>query len=551
VIVLLDKLIKKILTDQHQRQHNKVDEVFSINIFTTNGTGDGQSTSGINGHFIHSQLLIDCILRMKSNSTDRSELISICKQQYEGNDVELKILKDFERNYSPSQALYWYTRQSFLYRLLNKALRIQNVDLIFLFRFFIHDIEQQLDNNKCTSPVHVYRGQLMAKTEVGVLKNSVGEFISLSSFLSTSLNREVALSFLVNSNTSDDLERVFFEINADSRLKDAKPFSNITSHSYFRKEEEILFMIGSIFQLVRIDHDHDGIWIIQMKLCSSNDHQLKSLFEHMKSEYNDGDNTLLLFSDVLFKMGKFDDAEKYYRRLLKELPSNHKYLARCYQSLGIVAMEKDDLESSLVWLNKSLKIKLQTLKSNDPAIADSYNSIGRIHRKRDELDSAIKMFEKALIIWKKALGDDAIEVATCYSDIGNAYQRKKDFSQALDYHLRSLTINEKQLPKYHRYLGSAHTNIASTYRCLENYDLSLEHAHLALEIFEKSLPGQHSQIGWALENIGLAHEKQGDLEQSLSYLKKALDIYRGTLPITHYYIVDIERNIQHVSSQLK
>ena len=49
--------------------------------------------------------------------------------------------------------------------------------------------------------------------------------------------------------SSDNIEQVLFEIDADPQLDNIKPFSNITSFSYFPNEEEVLFMIGSIFRL--------------------------------------------------------------------------------------------------------------------------------------------------------------------------------------------------------------------------------------------------------------------------------------------------------------
>ena len=78
---------------------------------------------------------------MKSTANDKNELISLCKQHYQGNSDESKIVKEFEREYSSDRTLWWYTRHSFLYRMLNKALRMQNIHLLFLFRFIIRDIE--------------------------------------------------------------------------------------------------------------------------------------------------------------------------------------------------------------------------------------------------------------------------------------------------------------------------------------------------------------------------------------------------------------------------
>ena len=391
----------------------------------------------------------------------------------------------------------------------------------------------------------------MSKDEVQMLKNNINEFISINSFLSTSLNRQLALFFLADSNVSNDSERVFFEIDADPCLENIKPFSNITSHSYFASEEEVLFMIRSIFQLVHVDRNQDGIWIVQMKLCTSNDHQLTSLVEHLRNEYKDEEKTLMSFGYVLFKMGKYDDAEKYYHVFLDKLSSDDKYIARCYHALGSVALKKGDLVLSFHWFYKALEAKQRTSALDDPEMADIYNNIGITYRKNGEFGQAIEMFKKALAIWKQTLGDNSSEVAQCYNGIGSAYERKKQFSKALEYHQKALDINEKLFPKYHTNIGILVISITATYRCLKQLDLALEHANLALEIFQKSLPSQHSRIGWVYENIGLIYEQQYKLEEALFYLEKAINIYRVTLPSTHYYITNVQENIRRVTSKLK
>jgi hypothetical protein len=142
-------------------------EPLHINVYTVDN--EGQSSTILNGQFVSYQLLIDVLLRMKPTLTDKNELIDICKKEYENNHSELIILHEFEQTYSSEQALWWYTRESFLYKILNKALRVQNVDLLFLFRFFIRDIHHQLKKYQCLSSVRVYRRQLMSIKELQVL----------------------------------------------------------------------------------------------------------------------------------------------------------------------------------------------------------------------------------------------------------------------------------------------------------------------------------------------------------------------------------------------
>ena len=142
VIVELNDLIHVIKQDQKSRV--KIEEPLSINIFKTGTNKADQSTTGLNGNFVHSLLLIDVLIRMKSIESDKQQLIQLCKKEYQNNNNELKCVREFEKDYRKEKAVWWYTRDSFLYRVLNKALRIQNIDLLFLLRFVIRDIYQQL-----------------------------------------------------------------------------------------------------------------------------------------------------------------------------------------------------------------------------------------------------------------------------------------------------------------------------------------------------------------------------------------------------------------------
>ena len=117
---------------------------------------------------------------MQSTFNDKNELIALCKQQYKNNSNELSIIEEFEKNYSSEQSLWWYIEQPFLYRLLNKALRIENFSLLLLFSFCIRDITQELQKNKSLSSVHVYRVQLMFKEDLELLSKFSEEFISVN-----------------------------------------------------------------------------------------------------------------------------------------------------------------------------------------------------------------------------------------------------------------------------------------------------------------------------------------------------------------------------------
>ncbi|CAF4940366.1 unnamed protein product, partial [Rotaria socialis] len=241
VVNKLDDLITRIKADH--RIQKIVEEPLSINIFTTGGS----STTGLNGQFVFSQILIDCLLRLKPTKADKKELIDRCKQLYQDNQYELSKIHDFRQKYSPEKALWWYTRQSFFYKTLNAALRKQNIHFIFLFREFISDIHRQLKANQAADTLRAYRGQMISSDELETFKKNCDHFISINSFFSTSLDKTHALLFLNSCDVGDNLEPVLFEIDANPTLVTSKPFADVSSYSEFTGESEVLFMLGSIF----------------------------------------------------------------------------------------------------------------------------------------------------------------------------------------------------------------------------------------------------------------------------------------------------------------
>jgi sugar lactone lactonase YvrE len=295
---------------------------------------------------------------MEPNPTDIHDLIADCKTEYQGNDSELNKIRQFQEKYSSNEALWWYTRESFYYKTLNKALRSQNIHMIFLYRSFITDIYRQLKENPCDTPLRVYRSQLMTKDELKELKRLIGQFISVNSFLSTSKDRSTALFLAGDATVQTDMERVLFEIDADPIMASSQPFADISILSEF-DESEVLFMVGSIFRLNGISFDVDQGWIIQMSLCSGDEHEFKDVLAHMKQQNGSGPTNLRTFGKVLWQMGKLDLVEKYFERLLTDLPPNDPVISNVYEDLAQITSQKGDFDSSIKWRQKFLAFKNQ------------------------------------------------------------------------------------------------------------------------------------------------------------------------------------------------
>ncbi|CAF1297888.1 unnamed protein product [Rotaria sordida] len=261
-----------------------------------------------------------------------------------------------------------------------------------------------------------------------------------------------------------------------------------------------------------------------MVLCSDDDHQLQSLFQHMKNESGNDETDLYTFGRVLCEMGELDDAEKYFRRYLQEQSNYYQNLSICYFALGRVTYSKGDYESSLNWYNKALEIFMQTLNSNNPNIAQIHNAIAADYYAKDDYTNALESYKKALLIFTEAYGED---------------------------HPNALAVRQKYIPADHPQLDTSYNNIGSIYKCLGQYDQALEYLNLSLEISKKSLHPQHPEIAITLENISLAYERKDEMSEALFYITQAATIFRHSLPPTYSRVIKIEQSIQHISSKQK
>lgn len=486
---------------------------------------------------------------MKSRSTDSAEFHSRCTDECRDNLVQLAVLDEYEKSYSPDKALWWYSRDTFLYKILNRALRAENVELLVVLGSFIRDIGRALKQHQCLSPVIVYRGQLMATKELHALQNAIGELVSMKSFWSTTISREVALFFLGEGSLKTDECRVLFEIDIDPRTfnKDnTKPFADISWYSQFVQESEILIMCGSIFRLTNIVRNSDGVWVVQMTLCDDRTSDIQHLLEGMKKHKKRTDIRTL--GDVLKDMGKFDLAEKYLLQSLNELPLDHISIGFVYISLIEIWETKNDIDKNIHWLEKSIEFMQRYGLTDSLRQGQTHNLIGEVHRLKGDYNQALDLYHKALAIFGPISTQNHASISIVHNNICRVYQAQNNYPEALVFAEKSLAIRKQYFPENHREVSIPYYLIGMTYLHLGHYDLALENFEQSLGIRQKSLPPFHLEIGSIYQNMSLIYEKNNQYEQALIYSQKALNIYQYELTSQHPDVVRCTEDIPRLQA---
>ncbi|CAF3017926.1 unnamed protein product [Rotaria socialis] len=551
VFVEIDELIREIKA--HHIYRGKLDEPMSMNIYNVN-IDENQSTTELNGRFIHFLLLIDVLIRVKFNESDKQKLITRCIEEYHGNDPQISIIREFECDYIARKALWWYTRDSFLYNMLNKALRTQNTELLFLLRFLIRDIYQQLKTTQCHEKIRAYRYQSMSQDELKTLQRSIGHFISINSFFSTSARADIALRYADHSTASTDLHRILFVIDANARLVKSKPFADISSLSYFSQECEILFMVGCIFRINKINwRQNENIWIIEMQLASDDEHDLKNLFYHLKKDYGGDEEEvdLISYGDVLHRMGKYDLAKKVYSDLRKTCSSNDTSFPSLCFSLGLSYRESNDFNRSLRWFQKALDNKMHTDPNDHASIGGLYCSIGNIHLEKRDYTEAKKFYEKSKERYQRDNVANHPDIAYVYHGLACIHYSKKEYSDAMNYYKQSLAIQDRHLPANHPNMAMNYSSIGDIHRRLSQYSLAMEFYKKSLDIREKSLPPLHPDIAASYQKIGLLFDFMRRWTDALENYQRAALIYHQALSPTHPKVIKTDKYIQRVASELK
>ncbi|CAF3331652.1 unnamed protein product, partial [Rotaria sp. Silwood2] len=430
--------------------------------------------------------IVDILCYLPYPEDCRCKFIEALKEYYNGKEAELTVLKTFEQDYRSDKAIWWYTRDNFVHRLLNRALRQHNIE--------------NLDG-----PLTVYRGQFIRRDEIKKIKEcdyDTASSIVNNSFFSATTNRDLALLYTNQSQPDDEIQCVLFEIEieTDARLT-SRPYADIAALSNFPEESEILFMIATYFEIEPDDFKYDDdkkIWIVKLKLADD-DHVKDDREFESASKRKTLKNCVSIFEDVLYK-----ESSDVRITIFNEL-------------INLYPLEK--------WLSD---------------MKDYY--LGRYPEKHIEeiYASVLSTRSDVLTMWFEYINDTELN---CYVDIGKIYKGIGDcYPEELD--------DENAATKHYdlaiKYFQSAIENTATDYEKIEIFDLLSDVYRSKMEIsndeneqIQNCLLAIHN-MQLSIENLlvhrssdyyGIANrsEELADLQQAISKYDDALTNYEKAI----------------------
>ena len=256
---LSDPIVTQLLNARHQLKHSNMFLDIKSRVCVESPSQDFITDSQ---SFARLQPVMDMIIRAPSIHDGKKDFIECCRQHYnESSDNKINI-DLFDSTYQKGDAITWYTKQSFVYRLLNQTFAVDDIGLVFKMRYFVCNLYKDLmklheDTFKNLGPqISVYRGKLMSRDEFHALYATIGKCIVTNSFLSTSLDKKVAEMFSGNQAVTDGNVSVIFRIILDQTSNESKSSAFIGHMSNIVDEAEFILPPGMTFRNREIKRIH-------------------------------------------------------------------------------------------------------------------------------------------------------------------------------------------------------------------------------------------------------------------------------------------------------
>ena len=544
--------------------------------------------------FLWFQLFKHVILRLPRNNQAKRQMIDVCRQHYRGNASQLEWIDRFEHDYRAEEAIRWYCKQSFVYKLVNRVLRSEDIDQLYVFRFFIGDLSDNLarEHRKILlsdeRTLIVYRGVKLDCKELEELKKNMGKPISTNSYLSTSRRRSQALTFAKKLSRRTDTIPVLFQIECDIReLGERVIFADTSSFSEYPHEQEILFDLSVTFRLESIQQE-ESVPVIRMSVSNDGQTIMQDYLDETSRE-TDQTSVAIVLGRLMCNLGQYEKSQKYFARLLEETneedrawiefnigralyfkgdwkearryydlayarmmaaePARIKDSTHVLNGIGVIHDQRGRYEKALDYYQRVLHIRMTHFASNELDIACALNNIGLLFYNQKRYEEALTYHRRALEIRKRCYQSDHLDIAYSLNNIGVVLHNQGDYDQALNCYQQVVDIQEKVCPSGHLDTSYSFNNIGAVLVAKGIHCKALKYYQKALTIQESQHSSPHVDVADSLNNIGATYEKMGEANIAVDFYQRARSIYLEVLPDGHPSRLKVDTSIHRVRAK--
>ncbi len=492
--------------------------------------------------FTYCQLLKETMLCHDEESDLKKDLLEFCRLHYANNPDEMKNINDFEKEFIPQKTIWWYTRNCFIRKILNRALRTQEIDLLFKMRYIMQCLHTELKSIAMSKITTVYTILEIPLDDAMNLQKNINELLLFGTYLPAMFQQPQSL----NLNDNSKQISITFSINLGSGCG-----ATVKHLCAADLNIDVLINIDTIFRIHSVEKINERHWNVSLQSISHTDHQFKQLTDSLRT-FIEAPVVLLQVSKLLLVTNHYAECDYLAELLftdqsLRGDPTLLASLAAVHHLLGNTDDERGDSRAASQQFFKSIRAFEIFLPPDHPLMSASYNNIGSMYFKENEYDAAIKFHQKALNCQLKSASPDTDAIATYSNNIGAVYFAQGNYSEALKHLHRAATILEKlssadKIPN----LCLIYQKLAASYWRMDKGKEALEYYKKTLDIQLAMLPPTAHQISVTYFNLSTAYARVGQIDEAVVNAEKSVEQLLKIFPPDHPEVKENQAQLEIV-----
>ncbi|CAF4734140.1 unnamed protein product, partial [Rotaria sp. Silwood2] len=354
------------------------------------------------------QLYHDILFDLTHDEEAKQEMIDECRSYYRDNIKELKVIEKFKNEYQSKEALQWYLRKSFIYKIIKKALRTKDFDQLYTFRYFMKDMtknfvrqhQNMVESREKT--LFAYRRMKLTSDQIEKFKENEDKLVSINGFFTTNILRSTAFNQTMKSSKRTDLISVLLEIQCDlQHLKNSIILDDSIDFGEFscKEQQKIIFDLNVTFRLKSVKMKKD-MYLIEMN--ASNDGQIiKEKYIKDSHRQMESLSMKILFGRLMCDMGQWNQSQHFFEHLLNNSNNNNEDITKIEYSLGEVLQWKGEWSKARkhydLAYDRMTNMKPRRMKDS----ADILFNIGEILYLEGKYEEALDYYERAFSMRKE------------------------------------------------------------------------------------------------------------------------------------------------------
>ena len=249
---------------------------------------------------------------------------------------------------------------------------------------------------------------------------------------------------------------------------------------------------------------------------------------------------------INFERFQNDSAEYYICRRAELDTSNTEYQLRAGQFLMVYRAKYTDAEKYFRRALRQAEAQNGHLYGD---VATALNELGQNYYYQRNYTQALPYLEQARDLREQLAGKQSVSMAESYSNIGALYLKQGNNKDAVKMLRNALKLYEQLLPASDPLTAQARNNLGNALFALKQYDDAKPLFQQALEDYTSRYGNKHYEVAIVYNNLASIAFMQGQLSDAEQLFEKALTIFSETLGQHHPRTRQTQKNLDHLRSK--